>query len=143
LGLVEVAGLIVVLDRTTDCACLGDSLDRARGILRSRAVAVLEVDRQRDLRRPVDRRHVLDDLVERRPAVETPEGKREARARSCESSESEGLELSSRAGVPGIGDHERLARVQRCERFGLARDALVHYGMLPPWPARRESSPPN
>ena len=76
--LVDVAVGVVVLDRASDRTGLGDARDRERSTLRIGAVAVLEVDRERQLCRPVELRNVLDDLLQLRGAVDTSEREGEA-----------------------------------------------------------------
>ena len=81
----------------------------------ARPVSVLEVDRHRQARRAVERAGVLDDLVEGRGAVGAAEREREARARARERLESQPGQDLRRAGVPRVGDDERVALVQRTE----------------------------
>ena len=75
--IVEPGDGVVVLDRPADRAGRRDAGDRVRGVGGVGAVAVLEIDGERQLGRPVERRRVLDDLVERRFAVEAAERERE------------------------------------------------------------------
>jgi hypothetical protein len=56
------------------------------------------------------------NLVDRRAAVEATEREGEAGARRRERAKAERLEHAGGAGVPGVGDHERLARMERGER---------------------------
>ena len=87
--------------------------------------------RSRGRRRPAGRspppalRHVRRQLVERDLAVAAPERERERRARRRERLEPEPLEHARRAGVPRVGDHERLALVQRAEALAALRWVLM------------------
>ena len=123
-----------------------------------RPVAVLEVDRDRQARRPIERAGVLDDLVEGRGAVGAAQREREARARARERLEAQAREDLGRAGVPRVGDDERVALVQRTEvgallmlcrwhatlspcgwRHDLPR--LRQRGLAPSWEARSTARP--
>ena len=92
------------------------------------SVAVLEVDRKRQVGGAVERRDVSDRLVEGHPAVATAEREGEAGARCRECLEPERGEDAGRAGVPGIGDHERVAGVERreCRRFFSLPGVRIH-----------------
>src|SRR5205823_2874726 len=85
--LVEAALAVVVLDRAADGAGLGGARDGEGGGLRLGAVAVLEVDRDREVGGAIEFRDVRDDLVERDVAVEPAEREREAGARGRERAE--------------------------------------------------------
>ena len=78
-------------------------------------VSVLEVDRDRQARRPVERAGVLDDLVEGRGAVGSAQREGEPRARARERLEPQARQDLGRAGVPRVGDDERVTVVQRTE----------------------------
>ena len=67
-----------------------------------------------------------DDVVERRPAVETPEGECEAGARARERLEAERLEHPRRARVPRVGDDERLAFVEGAKRLRFTLLPIAH-----------------
>jgi CubicO group peptidase (beta-lactamase class C family) len=69
-------------------------------------VAVLQVDRDRQARRPIERAGVLDDLVEGRGAVGRAQREGEARARARERPEPHARQDLRRAGVPRVGDDE-------------------------------------
>jgi hypothetical protein len=133
--LVQEAVRVVVLDRAADCACLGDARDRTCAARRIGAVAVLEIDRDRKLRRAVEHGGVLDHLVERHAAVEPAEREGEAGARRRERPEAEGGQHPRGAGVPRVRDHERLTGVERRERsrflsLGGHGDILAETGAL-------------
>jgi hypothetical protein len=71
---VDVDARVPVLDRGADGAGLGDAGERQSGALRIGAVAVLEIDRDGKVGRPIERGGVLDDLIQgelpsRRPRV--------------------------------------------------------------------------
>src|SRR6266516_4508738 len=113
--LVDPAGWIVVLDRSADCPGRGDPRDREGGAVRVLAVAVLEVDRERQVSRLVDSGRVRDHLVQHHAAVETTEGEGEPGTRGRERLEPKRLEHPCGARVPWIGQHERPTGVQRLE----------------------------
>jgi hypothetical protein len=123
-ALVQAAGL-PVLDRAADRPGLGRPRDRQRRGLRLGAVAVLEVGRDGQRGRQVERGNVLANLVERDPAVAPAEREREPRARGRQRRKAQRLEHARRAGVPGVRDHERLALVQRAERLRLQPLSLL------------------
>ena len=116
---VEAPRGVVVLDRAADRARLGGAGDARRGVARLGAVAVLEVDGDRQVRRRVEQAHVGDDLVERGVAVRAPEREREPGARRRERLEPERREDLGGPRVPRVGDDERVALVQRTEPLGL------------------------
>ena len=62
---------------------------------------------------------MLDDLVQGDVPVEPPEREREPGARGRQRLEAECGKDTSRARVPGVGDHERLPRVEAPERCAL------------------------
>ena len=117
--LVDARIRIPVLDRASDRSRLGRSGDRPGGVLGGGPVPVLEVDGDRQRARLVERPGVLGDLVERHVAVEAAEREREAAAGGRERLEPEPLEHPGRPGIPGVGEQERLALVERSERLGL------------------------
>ena len=106
---------VVVLDRGADRAGAGDAGDGARDVLRRGPVSVLEVDRDRQARRPIERAGVLDDLVEGRGAVAPAQREGEPRARARQRLESQARQDLGRAGIPRVGDDERVTVVQRTE----------------------------
>src|ERR671919_633290 len=133
---VEVAGGIVVLDRPADRACLGDTLDRPRSVIRVGSEPVLEIDGDRKIRRVVECRRMRSDLVEARTSVATAEREREPRARGGERGEPETLEHARRTRVPRVRDHERLALVEGSQR-GRLLSLGRHLSTLP-----RRGGPP-
>ena len=62
---------------------------------------------------------MVDHLVERHVAVPAPERERKARARGCEGLEPEAREDLGGSCIPGIGDEECFALVQRAKRLAL------------------------
>ena len=130
--LVDPPAGIKVLDRAAGRAGGGRQLDRPGRVLGVGAVAVLEVDRDRQPTGLVDDSHVGDHLVQRRLAVEPSEGKGEGAAARRQRLEAQTLQYSGRAGVPRIGDQERLALVQRSEAGALLALPLVHPSTIMP-----------
>ncbi len=110
---------IVVLDRRADGAGLGYARDRFRNAACVGRVPVLEIDRDGQVRRAVERCRMLDDFVQRRFAVLPAERVREAGARARERLKAERCEHASGSGVPRVRDHERVAAVEVAERFRL------------------------
>ena len=110
-------GRVPVLDRAADGAHLSSLRDRAGRALGLGAVAVLEVDGDREVGGVDECFDVLGDLVERDPSVQAPEREREAGARRRERLEPECREHARRAGVPWIRDHERLSGVELLEAY--------------------------
>jgi hypothetical protein len=108
---VQPSARVVVLDRAARCTRVGRAGDGKRGVLGLRAVAVLQVDRDGQVRRAVDEGRVGDHLVQRDVTVGAPEREREPGAGGRERLEAEPRQHLRRAGVPGIRDDERLARV--------------------------------
>src|SRR5438309_7753063 len=109
---VEATGGIIVLDRSTDGTNIGNAPDRDRRTLRIGAVAVLQVNRNRQIRRLVDGGDVPDHLIQRRLAVETAEGERETRACRRQRLESKRRQYAGRSDIPWIRNDERRAGVQ-------------------------------
>ena len=127
---VDAAFGVVVLDRAADRAGLGGAGDRARGVLGRRAVAVLEVGRDRQVGRPVELRDVGGDLVEGEDLVRPPEPEAEPGAGGGERLEAEARQQLGGPRVPGVGDHERLALVQSAESLAfllLGRRHMASY----------------
>ena len=62
---------------------------------------------------------MLHHFIERHLTVTTTEREREARARAGERLEPQGFQHPGRTGVPGVGDHERLTRMQCSEGLSL------------------------
>ncbi len=107
--LIQVPIGVVVLDRAADRAGRGDARDRERDAVGVSPVAVLEVNRQREISGAVERGRMLDHLVKRDVAVETTEREGHAGAGAGQCSEAESREHARGARVPRIGDHERFA----------------------------------
>ena len=107
--------MVVVLDRAADGAGLGDPADRSRGVLGVGPKAVLQVDRQRQVGRPIEEPGMIDQLLERDAAVRATQGEGEAGAGGGQGLESEPGQDLGRAGVPGVGDDEWLALVEGLE----------------------------
>src|SRR3954454_12417385 len=103
---------VVVLDRAAGRAGLGRARDGPGGVLRRGAVAVLEVNGDRQRRGLVKRPDVLDDLVEGDAAVGPPQGEGEPAARRGQRLEAEAGEDLGRPGIPWVGDYERLRLMQ-------------------------------
>ena len=78
----------------------------------------------------VEHAGVLDHLVERDAAVRAPEREGEAGARGRERLEAERRQYPRRARVPGVGDHERLALVQRAKVRGPYCSCQLLHGHL-------------
>jgi hypothetical protein len=117
-GVIAVVNLpvgVVVLDRAADRSGRGRPGDGQRRVLRPGAVAVLQVDRDRERGGLIEDADVGSDLVEVDAAVGAPERERETGARTRQRPEPERREHLRRAGVPRVGDDERLALVKRAE----------------------------
>ena len=117
--LVEGTARVEVLDRATHRAGIGHAGDRKSDALRRGPVAVLQIDRDREIRRQVERGRVRDHLVERDVAVPASEREREPGAGGREGPEPERGQHAGGTRVPRVRDDERLAGVQRAERRGL------------------------
>jgi hypothetical protein len=118
-ALVDRAVGVVVLDRAAHGPGLGGAGDRVRGSFRRAAVTVLEVGRHREGSRGIERRDMGRNLVDRHAPVEATKREGEAGARRRERAKAERLEHARRAGVPRVGDDERLARMEGGERHRL------------------------
>jgi hypothetical protein len=77
-SLVQASGRVEVLDRASDRPGLCDATNRARCALGRLAVAVLEIDGERQLGGGIESSGVRDHVVESRTAVEPSEREREA-----------------------------------------------------------------
>ena len=86
-----------------------------------RTVAILEIDRERKLRGAVERRHVLDHLIQRRLSVPTAEREGEAGAGGGKRLEAVRRQHSRRARIPRVRHHECFTGMQRPERARLLR----------------------
>ena len=138
-GVIETVDLtlrVEVLDRTADGSGLGGASYRQGGVLGAWPVPVLEIDRDRDVRRFSEDPTVLDHLVERDAAVQAPECECEARARAGESLESERGQHPGRACVPRVRDDEGRAVVKRAKARALFVLRRLHSYLLTRWGSR-------
>src|SRR6266536_5441269 len=106
------AAWVVVLNGAADRAGRRGTFDRTGGAGRLGAIAVLKIDRNRQLRRPVQRRRVLAHLLERGTAVTPAKRERKAGTRAGERLEPECREHTGRARIPRVRDHKRLTGMQ-------------------------------
>ena len=135
------AGQLGVLDRGAGEAGLGGEADRLGDAVGRLGVAVLEIAADRQRRRGDEIRGMGERLVAGdRRAVGQPEGEGEARRGGADRLRPERRQHPGRAGVPGVGEDERVARaVQGAERGA----GIVGHGRapLPRWRNLRRLSP--
>ncbi len=111
------AGGVVVLDRHSDGAGLGEALDGCGHLLRRVAVAVFGIDAERDVDGGGESIDVGHHLVEGHMLVQPAQRGGEPGAGGGDRLESEVLQYPGRADVPGVGHQEGTGEMEFGESF--------------------------